>query len=649
MSLAARLFAPGTALASADALAGLSVAIAVCAAGAPAWGVEAGAALGLSAGAAIAASLGLRRARALAGALAERGRHAAASMQESEARYRLLAEHAGDMIVLTRADRTRAYVSPSCRALLGYEPDELLGVDFAPFVHPEDRARVEAMYVAFCDAGGRTTCSYRLRCKDGTHVWVESTWVTIPAAGGASNEVVAIVRDVSGRKAAEERIAFLSRHDTVTGMANRALLRERAEDALRRVGRGGALALLSIDLDRFQAINDQLGHAAGDVLLCTVAERLAAAVRETDTIARLDGAAFAVLQAAIDRPEEAGRLAERLLGVLAAPFEVEGRSASLMASIGIAVAPADGMDFETLLKNSGTALLRCKQDERGAWRFFEPGMEARRGVRQALTLDLRNALANTEFELFYQAQVALHDGRITGFEALLRWRHPSRGLVSPAEFIPIAEDTGLIVPLGAWVLRQACAEAMRWPRDIIVAVNLSPVQLRSPALPRTIGAALAASGLPPRRLELEITESVLLHEDEQTLATMRGLRDMGVRISMDDFGTGYASLRYLRSFPFDKIKLDQSFVRDLAAGPEAMAIVRAVAGLGRGLGITTLAEGVESERQLERLRAAGYSEAQGFYFNRPSPSHAIAGVLAANRAETCVPAATAVPVALPAS
>lgn len=449
MSRAARLFTPGFPLAPIDALTGLSVAIAACAAGVPAWGIGAGAVLGLSAGVAIAASLGLRRARAMAGVLAERRRHAAASVQESETRYRLLAEHAGDMIVLARADGTRAYVSPACRTLLGHAPEELLGVEFTVFVHPEDRARVAAGYAAFCEVGGQTTSSYRLRRKDGSHVWVESTWVTTPAAGGNGNDVVAIVRDISQRKAAEERLAFLSRHDTLTGLANRALLRERAEDALRRAGRGGALALLSIDLDRFQEVNDQLGHAAGDAVLGAVAQRLAGAVRETDTIARLDGAGFAVLQASIDRPEEAGRLAERLLAVLAAPFEVEGRPASLMASVGIAVAPADGMGFEALLKKSATALLRCKQDARGAWRFFEPRMEARRGVRQALTLDLRNALAAAEFELFYQAQVALDDGRITGFEALLRWRHPTRGLVSPAEFIPIAEDTGLIVPLGA--------------------------------------------------------------------------------------------------------------------------------------------------------------------------------------------------------
>ncbi len=280
---------------------------------------------------------------------------------------------------------------------------------------------------------------------------------------------------------------------------------------------------------------------------------------------------------------------------------------------------------------SETALRSCKQAARGTWRFFEPALEARRQSHRALSLDLRRALAAGEFALLYQAQVALEDQRITGFEALLRWRHPLRGLISPSEFIPIAEDTGLIVPIGAWVLREACAEAARWPGEIIVAVNLSPVQLRSPALAGTVRAALRAANLPPRRLELEITESVLLGEDESTLGALRGLRQMGVRISMDDFGTGYSSLRYLRSFPFDKIKLDQSFVRDLGDGPEAMTIVRAVAGIGRGLGIATLAEGVESEAQLERLRAAGYAEAQGYYFNRPSPPQAIAALLANNR------------------
>ncbi len=457
--------------------------------------------------------------------------------------------------------------------------------------------------------------------------------MTTPSAGEPGpNDVIAIVRDVSERRAAEERIAFLSRHDPLTGLPNRTVLRERAEEALRHVERGGALALLVLDLDHFQAANDQLGHAAGDALLRAVGERLAGAMRETDVIARLDGDCFGVLQTGIERPEDAGRLAERLLGVLGAPFQAQSRSVALAASIGIAVAPTDGAAFETLLQKSETALLRCKREGRGGFRYFEARMEARRDMAQALTLDLRKALAGGEFELFYQALVALEDRRITGFEALLRWRHPTRDLVSPAEFIPIAEETGMIVPIGAWVLRQACTEAARWPPDITVAVNLSPVQLRSPALARTVRSALAASGLPARRLELEITESVLLTEDERTLATLRDLRAMGVRISMDDFGTGYSSLRYLRSFPFDKIKLDQSFVHDLSGGPEAMVIVRAVAGLGHSLGIATLAEGVETEEQLERLRAAGYTEAQGYFFNRPGPSRTVTTLLGVSRA-----------------
>ena len=631
--LAQRLFRPGAAFAPTDALAATVGAAIACVAVAPGWGTSAGVVLGLMTGATIAALLGLHRARALSGALAAHGRDAVARARRSETRYRLLAEHAGDTIVLTRADRTRAYISPACRALFGREPDELLGLDFGDFLHPDERARVESAYAAFCEVGGRVTHTYRLLHKNGHYVWAESTWVTTPSAdGGAGNDVIAIVRDVSDRRAAEERIAFLARHDPLTNLPNRSVLRERAEEALRHADRGGALALLSIDLDHFQAVNDQYGHAIGGALLCWVAQRLAGAMRETDAVARLDGDGFGILQTGLERPEDAGKLAERLLGVLAAPFLTDARPVTLAASVGIAVAPADGREFETLLQKSETALLRCKQEGRGAWRFFEPRMEARRGMVQALTLDLRRALAANEFELFYQALVALDDRRITGFEALLRWRHPTRGLVSPAEFIPIAEDSGLIVPIGAWVLRQACAEATRWPRQIGVAVNLSPVQLRSPALARTVRAALEASGLAADRLDVEITESVLLHEDEGTLATLRGLREMGVRISMDDFGTGYSSLRYLRSFPFDKIKLDQSFVRDLSGGPEAMVIVRAVAGLGRSLGIATLAEGVETEEQLERLRAAGYAEAQGYFFNRPGPSRAIAGLLAANRA-----------------
>ncbi len=632
MSSAAPPFTPARPLAPTDGLGALAALAGAFVLAEPVWGAAAGAALGLSTGFAAAAALGLRRVRSAGRALAGREREAAASLRDSEARYRLLAEHAGDMIVLVRADRTRAYVSPSCRALLGYEPDELRGTDFARFVHPEDRARVEASYAAFCSAGGRTNSIYRLGHRDGSYRWIEATWVTIAGDDAAGTEVVSIVRDISERKAAEERIAFLSRHDPLTGLANRVLLRERVEEALRFAERGGALALLSLDLDRFQAVNDELGHAAGDALLRAAAHRLAGAVREADTVARLDGDGFAVLQASIERPEDAGRLADRLLASLAAPFQIEDRQVSLLASAGIAVAPADGAGFEGLLQKSEAALLRCKHEGRGAWRFFEPGMEARRRMVQTLTLDLRKALAAAEFELFYQAQVALGDGRITGVEALLRWRHPVRGLVSPSEFIPVAEDSGLIVPIGAWVLRQACHQAARWPDDIVIAVNLSAVQIRSPALLGTVRAALEASGLPASRLELEITESVLLDEAEPTLAALRGLREMGVRIAMDDFGTGYSSLHYLRSFPWDKIKLDQSFVRDLSAVPDSTAIVRAVAGLGRSMGIATLAEGVENAEQLDRLRAAGYGEAQGYFFNRPGPASAFTDLLAADRA-----------------
>lgn len=634
MALGARIFAPGAPLARSDVFAGIVVAGAICGATGSTLGMPLTVWPAVATGAAVAASVGLFRARALGRALATHGQEAVARARQSEARYRLLAENAGDVIVLVRADRTRAYVSPAARAVFGCGPDALIKRDFAEWLHPEDRARVQADYDTFCRHGGRVVHSYRLRHEEGHYVWVESTWVTTPSAGDSgANDVIAIVRDVSERRQAEERIAFLSRHDPLTGLPNRTVLRERVEEALRRIGRGGALALLALDLDDFQAINDQLGHAAGDALLRAAAERLAGAMRETDVIVRLEGDSFGVLQSGVERPEDAGKLAERLLGVLAAPFPVGTRSVALIASVGIAIAPADGNAFETLLLKSEAALERCKHDGRGSWRYFEARMEARRGMVQALTLDLRKALAAGQFVLHYQALVALKDRRITGFEALLRWRHPTRDLVSPAEFIPIAEETGLIVPIGAWVLRQACMEAARWPPDITVAVNLSPVQLRSPALTGTVRAALTMSGLPAHRLELEITESVLLGDDDtRTLASLKELRAMGVRISMDDFGTGYSSLRYLRSFPFDKIKLDQSFVRDLSGGPEAMVIVRAVAGLGHSLGIATLAEGVETSEQLDRLRAAGYTEAQGYLFNRPGPSYTVASLLAANRA-----------------
>ena len=375
---------------------------------------------------------------------------------------------------------------------------------------------------------------------------------------------VATHEDITERRRAEKQIAHMARHDALTDLPNRVLLRERLAEALAGVRRGSKLAVLYLDLDHFKGVNDTLGHPIGDELLKMVAGRLRHCVRDTDTVARVGGDEFAIIQTGIERPLDTAILARRIGEAVRAPYDLAGHAVVVDTSIGIAIAPNDGTEPDELLKNADMALYRAKADGRGTYRFFEPEMDSRMKARRALELALRNALATGEFELHYQPLVNLDDRRITGCEALLRWNHPERGMISPAEFIPVAEEIGLIVPLGEWVLRKACADAARWPDDIKVAVNLSPIQVTNQNLVPVVVSALAAAGLPASRLELEITESVLMQNTEATLATLHRLRELGVRISMDDFGTGYSSLSYLRSFPFDKIKIDRSFISGLA-------------------------------------------------------------------------------------
>jgi predicted signal transduction protein with EAL and GGDEF domain len=345
-------------------------------------------------------------------------------------------------------------------------------------------------------------------------------------------------------------------------------------------------------------------------------------------VARLGGDEFAIMQAGASQPTDATSLASRLIEVIGAPYELDGEQVTVDLSIGIALAPGDGLDPEQLLKNADMALYRAKSDGRGLYRFFEPEMDARMQARRNLEIDLRKAIANNEFELFYQPLVDMKTEYVTGFEALIRWHHPERGMIPPLDFIPIAEETGLIVPLGDWVLRQACAEAATWPSNVKIAVNLSPVQFKNKILLPSVVSALAASGLSPSRLELEITESVLLQDSGATLAILHELRGLGVRISMDDFGTGYSSLSYLRKFPFDKIKIDQSFIFDMSEHDDSLAIVRAVIAMGSGLGIATTAEGVETAEQFKQLKLEGCTEVQGYLFSPPRPAAEIKGLLA---------------------
>jgi diguanylate cyclase (GGDEF)-like protein len=387
--------------------------------------------------------------------------------------------------------------------------------------------------------------------------------------------------------------------------------------------------VLVLGLDNFKAVNDTLGHGIGDKLLRGVAKRLHSTLREEDTLARLNSDEFAIVQSGLTRPEDVVMLAKRLLEAIVDPYLLDGHSVIIGASIGIAIAPGDGDESEKLLKNADMALSRAKNDSRGTFSFFESEMDARAESRRKIELDLRDAIQNDVLRPYYQPLICLSTGRITGFEALVRWPDPERGMISPAEFIPVAEETGLINGLGGLMLRRACADAAGWPDDVHVAVNLSPLQFRTGNLLSIVMDALKQSGLPARRLELEITETLLLEKSSQVLATLHALRALGVRISMDDFGTGYSSLSYLRSFPFDKIKIDQSFVRDLGSNRDAQAIVRSIISLGKGLGVTITAEGVETEAELSCLRAEGCHEGQGFLFSRARPNAEIVGLLQA--------------------
>jgi diguanylate cyclase (GGDEF)-like protein/PAS domain S-box-containing protein len=434
---------------------------------------------------------------------------------------------------------------------------------------------------------------------------------------------VATHDDITERMRAEARIAHIARHDVLTDIANRLLFKERMDEALIRLRDSGArFSVFVFDLDLFKAVNDSLGHPVGDALLRAIAQRLQASTRDFDTVGRLGGDEFAILQVVEgDQRGEALRLANRLMEDITAPYEIEGNRIVIGISIGIALAPEHGSKADQLLRNADLALYRAKSDGRNSYRFFEQSMDAELRLRRALELDLRNAVARNEFELHYQTIVDLATRKTCGVEALVRWRHPQHGLISPDRFIPLAEETGMIHPLGEWIARQACTDAGLWPERLKLAVNLSPLQFRTGKLVNVVTDALTASRLAPERLELEITESVLLQENAGNLGVLHQLKNLGLSVVLDDFGTGYSSLSYLRLFPFNKIKIDKSFVSELPTRDDCGAIVCAITGLARSLSIGTTAEGVETPEQLGLLCVAGCTQAQGFLFGRPRPVH----------------------------
>ncbi|MGD0149179.1 MAG: EAL domain-containing protein [Xanthobacteraceae bacterium] len=437
---------------------------------------------------------------------------------------------------------------------------------------------------------------------------------------------VSIHQDITAQKRIEAELERLACHDALTGLANRSLFAEKASAALARMRRHGeAFSVLMLDLDRFKTVNDSFGHPVGDALLREIARRLLNTAREVDCVARFGGDEFAVLQAPC-KDQKAGviALADRILAAVTEPYDLNGRKLILETSIGIALAPQDGEDVDALIKHADLALYRAKTEGRNRYSFFTAAMEAEARNRRELEDDMRKALSRNEFELHYQTIVNLESRQCCGAEALVRWRHPERGVVLPDQFIPIAEDSGQIVPLGEWILRQACADAGKWPSHFKVAVNLSPAQFKHGDLLSVLKSALNDTGLPPERLELEITETVLLQNNAENLAILREIKNLGVAIVLDDFGTGYSSMTYLQIFPFDRIKIDQTFVQNIMHHAAAAAIVCAIAGLGRNLGIPTVAEGVETEEQLIAVRAAGCQLAQGYLFSRPVPASELA-------------------------
>jgi diguanylate cyclase (GGDEF)-like protein/PAS domain S-box-containing protein len=569
----------------------------------------------------------------------------AARLRLSETRLRQLADATFEGIVLHR-DGWVIDANAAICSMLGLSLKQIIGHNLLEMVADGCHAKVTAQLKA-AKAAGHTAIGHAmteeasaghppeagepieisLRHVDGRLVPVECLARTL--AGEDGDLRVVAVRDISERKAAEERIRHMANHDALTGLPNRNLFQDRLTQAVARSKRGtSTAAVLCLDLDRFKNVNDLSGHDVGDALLRQVAQRLTNSVRADDTVARLSGDEFAIIQVGVAHPDGPAILADRLVKNLAQPFEIDGHQVTISTSLGISLYPGDGEDDEELLRAADTALYRAKAAGRGTYRFFEAEMDVRLQERRWMERELRQALAQQQLDLYYQPLVDCKNVTLLGFEALARWEHAERGFISPADFIPLAEECGLILPLGSWVLRRACRDAMTWPEDTIVAVNLSPAQFRQNDIVREVLGVLDETGLPAHRLELEITEGVLIDDTERVLETLRTLKDVGVRLSLDDFGTGYSSLSYLQRFPFDKIKIDRSFVAELGNNSDSMAIVRAVIALGRSLHITVTAEGVETQQQLALLRAENCDQAQGFLIGTPQPRSEAASLLA---------------------
>ena len=538
------------------------------------------------------------------------------------------------LFVKSAIDDRFVLVNRAAEEMLGYSREELLGRSAAEVFSAEEAAAIAAQDRDVLASGQvQVIAEEQVKRKTGEERRFSTRKLSVADETGAARWILCVSEDITERKADQARIEKLAHYDPLTGLANRVLFQRQLEAGLESARRGGGqAAVFCIDLDHFKSVNDTLGHGSGDALLAAVAERLRNCVRAEDAVARLGGDEFALFQADTRGVDDTRKLATRIVEILSQPYEIEGQQAVIGASVGYAVHPADGGTPGELLQRADMALYRAKAGGRGRWRAFAPEMDAELQARRRLEVALRRALTRGELVLHYQPLMALAGDRIVGCEALVRWNHPERGLVPPGEFIALAEEIGLIRPLGEWVLRAACEAAARWPEEMTLAVNVSPVQFGDRRLPRMVAQALAASGLPAHRLELEITEGVLLKENAGNLKTLHALKSLGCRIALDDFGTGYSSLSYLRSFPFDKIKIDRSFVSGLPDDSGSTAIITTVTSLARSLGMTTTAEGVETVEQLEALRVMGCDQAQGFLISRPAPGAEIQRLLEVGRA-----------------
>jgi diguanylate cyclase (GGDEF)-like protein/PAS domain S-box-containing protein len=560
---------------------------------------------------------------------------------EEKERAQVTLDCIGDAVISTDVSGNITFLNPVAEKMTGWPLKEVVGrpmADAFRIVDATTRKVVPNLMLKTAELNltGHLPFNTVLIRRDETEIYIEDSVAPIHDHGGRVVGSVKVFRDMSGARAMAEQIAHAAEHDVLTGLPNRLLLNDRVGQAIALAQRNhDKVAVLFLDIDGFKHINDSLGHPAGDSLLRHVANRLRDCIRAPDTVSRQGGDEFVVLLQGVNRPEDAAVTARRLLNSVAEPYSIGQRSLHITTSIGVSLYPDDGPDAETLIKNADTAMYQAKENGRQSCQFFKPEMNIRAVERQSIEEDLRRALERREFSLNYQPKVDLATGTITGVEALLRWTHPDRGSVSPAQFIPIAEDSGLILPIGAWVLREACMQARAWIEAHLpfgtIAVNVSAIELRNEDFLEKLVSTLGETGLDPRLLELEVTEGVLLKNADVAASILQNLRERGVRVAVDDFGTGYSSLSYLRKFPIDVLKIDQSFVRHITESPDETIIVSAIISMGRSLHLRVVAEGVETAEELAFLHEHKCDEAQGYYFSRPVPAEQFAALLVGSR------------------